>query len=132
MNRNTAYLMLILLIFSVQVSYSKGLFGSYVVYGKVYDSRGNLLKNQLLTVYDGKKDYRIHSDENGNYSFKVFYGTACRSVYGKGSLRKTNKLLNTRSLLFSYGAEQAEIRTNWKRGARAGKINHRLQLKQSK
>lgn len=117
MNRNTAYLILILLIFSVQVSYSKSLLGSCVVYGK---------------VYDGKKDYQIHSDENGNYSFKVFYGTACRSVYGKGSLRMTNKLLNTRSLLFSYGAEQAEIRTNWKRGARAGKINHRLQLKQSK
>lgn len=89
-------LTVLLLFFAVPFSQSRGIFGSYELMGKVYDSKGNLLRSQVISVYDGKETREIRSDENGNYAIKVLYGTACRSVKRGDSHRKATREMNTR------------------------------------
>lgn len=110
------------------IAYSKGIFGTYTLTGKVYDSDGNVLKHQWISVNDGTKTHRIQSDEQGNYSFKVFYGTPCRSALRGASYRKALREMNPRVLVFSCNDRSKRFRTNWKKGSRKQTIEHTLRF----
>jgi hypothetical protein len=130
MNANRISLLITLSVLLItQVSYSEGIFGSYVVSGKAYDSRGNLLKDRVISVDDGKQIREIRLDEEGNYLVEVIYGTACRSVKRGNSYRRATREMNTRKLIFSLMGERVEIRVNWKKGARFQTIERTLCFK---
>ena len=127
--KQIGFLVTLYFLFGAKISYSSGIFGTYNLSGQAYDSKGNLLRNQPISVYDGKSIHQIQSDEQGNYTFEVFYSVPCRSAISGRSYRKSLRKTNPRVLVFSYNDREVEIRTNWKKGVRKKTLKRILRFR---
>jgi len=111
-----------ILLFSAASFFSnaKGIIGSYVISGKVFDHDGHTIQNDTVTVIFKDVRHRVLTDAEGNYKFEVGFATACPSVVRGIKRRRANNELNPKRIFVQYHDNRVSLKNKWRKHTYGG------------